>query len=131
MYLKLRFFPENEEKFTRIRNNEFRDINWVRYSRGNGIIVHFILKNRGRIFRQKQLSFANYLTMLGVVFAIDFGMEAFLLFHVYPPDKQQFLNGVAPNTLALLTGNGSYEPMTDSVRVADFVDLVMFLRIIV
>ena len=64
--------------------------------------------------------------MLGVVTAIDAGMLAFLLSHVYPPDGQQFLNGVAPKTMALLTGNGTYAPMDEPVRMADFVDLVGF-----
>jgi len=77
------------------------------------------------LFRQKQLSFANYLVMLGIVIGIDAGMIAFLLSHVYPPDEQEFLNGVAPKTMALLTGNGSYEPMTEPVRVVDFADLVV------
>ena len=62
--------------------------------------------------------------MLSVVFAIDFVMEAFMLSHNYPPDDQQFLNAGAPNTMALLTGNGTYEPLSDPVRVASFVDLV-------
>ena len=77
-------------------------------------------------FRQKQVSFNKYLTMLGTVLAIVSGLEAFLLFHAYPPDGQQFLNGGAPNSMALLTGNGSYAPITDPVRVADFIDLVEF-----
>ena len=79
------------------------------------------------IFRQRQLSFANYLGMLAAVLTIDAGMMAFLLSQVYPPDEHEFLNGVAPKTMALLTGNGSYAPMTEPVRVADFVDLVSFL----
>ena len=75
-------------------------------------------------FRQKQVSFATYLGMLAVVFAIDSGMEAVVLSHVYPPIDQQFLNGVAPKAMALLTDNGS-EP----VRVASFNNLVTFVRL--
>ena len=91
-----------------------------------GCSSSFISKNSNtNIFiRQKQLSFANYLTMLAVVFAIVSGMEAFLMTQNYPPDEQQFLNGVAPNTVALLTGNGSYASMTDPIQVAGFIDLV-------
>ena len=76
------------------------------------------------MFRQKQLSFGNYLAMLAIVFAIVSGIEAFLMTQNYPPDAQQFLNALAPNTMALLTGNGSYEPITEPVRAASFVDLV-------
>ena len=62
--------------------------------------------------------------MLGVVASIDAGMLAFLMPHVYPPVEHQFLNGMAPNAMALLTGNGSYTSITEPVRVAGFVDLV-------
>ena len=75
------------------------------------------------------MSFVNYLGMLGVVIGIDAGMISFLLSHVYPPEDHQFLNGFAPNTIALLTGNGSYEPITEPVRVADFADLAGFFRL--
>ena len=73
------------------------------------------------------MTFANYLSMLAVVFAIDSGMEAFLLSQLYPPYGHQFLNEVAPNVVAMLTGNGSYAPITDPIRVANFVDLVRFV----
>ena len=79
------------------------------------------------VLRQRQLSFGTYLAMLGVVFAIVSGMEAFLLPHIYPPEGQQFLNGVAPKAMALLTGNGTYSPIAEPVRVATFGDLVGFL----
>ena len=67
--------------------------------------------------------------MLGVVIAVDVGMIASLMSNNYPPDEQEFLNGVAPKTMALLTGNGSYAPMTDPVRVASFADLVGLVRL--
>ena len=76
------------------------------------------------MFRQRKVSFASYLAMLGVVFAIVSGMEGFLLIHVYPPEDQQFLNGVASNAMALLTDNGSYAQINEPFRVADFIDLV-------
>ena len=82
------------------------------------------------LFRKRHVSYANYLGMLGVVIAIDAGMIAFLLSHVYPPDDQQFLNGAAPKTMALLTGNGSYAPITEPVRVASYVDLVMAVGLV-
>ena len=65
--------------------------------------------------------------MLAVVIVIDVGMIAFDMSHVYPSDAQEFLNGVAPKAMALLTGNGSYAQMTEPIRVAGFVDLVGFI----
>ena len=74
------------------------------------------------------MSYAAYLAMLGVLIGIDVGMLVFLAPNIYPPVEHQFLNGEAPNAMALLTGNGSYEPMTEPVRVAGFVDLVGLTR---
>ena len=62
--------------------------------------------------------------MLGLVLALILGLFGFTWPRVYPSDEHQFLNGVAPQTLALLNGNGSYAPVTELIRVADLIDLV-------